>query len=139
MASKEADAPSATVSRKRNRSGDSELPLPPVRESVSCSAWDVEMGHRLAVRVGNVIAVGGTAGREMDGSFSADVTVQTTRCLEIISKALKELGASNHHVIRTRIFTTSIALWEGIAAVHGKAFEGIHPTTTMVQLPLWCK
>jgi enamine deaminase RidA (YjgF/YER057c/UK114 family) len=35
-------------------------------------------------------------------------------------------------VVRTRVFVSDINHWEAIARVHGKRFEGINPTNTLV-------
>jgi enamine deaminase RidA (YjgF/YER057c/UK114 family) len=35
-------------------------------------------------------------------------------------------------VVRTRIFVSDVQHWEAIARVHGKRFEGINPTNTLV-------
>lgn len=98
----------------------------------SGSKWEPKLGYSRAVRAGNVIAVTGTVGVGADGKYSPSLAAQTERSLEIILAALKSLGGSPEHVIRTRIYTTQIERWEEIAGVHGKIFGEIRPATTLL-------
>jgi enamine deaminase RidA (YjgF/YER057c/UK114 family) len=52
--------------------------------------------------------------------------------LDKIEGALKSMNATMRDVVRTRIFVSDIQHWEAIARVHGKRFEGINPTNTLV-------
>lgn len=90
------------------------------------------MGYSRAVRSGSFVAVTGTVGVNADGTYSSSMVAQTRRSLEIVLAALTALGAKPEHVIRTRIFTTRIDLWEEIAMVHGEIFGEIRPCTTLV-------
>lgn len=94
------------------------------------------IGFSRAVRVGNIISVGGTAPIAAGGGTTAigDVYGQTRRCLEIVAKALADAGAGLEHVTRTRILLTDIALWEGAARAHAEAFAPIRPVTTVMQV-----
>ena len=92
------------------------------------------IGFSRAVRVGNHIAVGGTAPIAVGGGTAGvgDVYAQTRRCLEIIEKALVDAGGKLEHVTRTRIILTDIGLWKDAARAHAEAFSVIRPVTTMV-------
>jgi enamine deaminase RidA (YjgF/YER057c/UK114 family) len=94
------------------------------------------IGFSRAVRVGNIVMVGGTAPIRAEGGTAAigDVYGQTRRCLEIIAKALADAGASLEHVTRTRIILTDIALWKDAARAHAEAFASIRPVTTLMQV-----
>jgi enamine deaminase RidA (YjgF/YER057c/UK114 family) len=52
--------------------------------------------------------------------------------LDKIEGALKSMNATMRDVVRTRIFVSDVQHWEAIARVHGKRFEGINPTNTLV-------
>ena len=80
----------------------------------SASPYEKEIGFSRAVRVGNVIAVSGTAPIMPDGSTacSGDAAGQTRRCLTIIKEAIEQAGGSLSDVIRTRIYLTDISHWE---------------------------
>jgi enamine deaminase RidA (YjgF/YER057c/UK114 family) len=88
------------------------------------------------VRVGDHVYVSGTApiGAEGGNVAVGDVSTQARRCLEIISAALSEAGASLDDVVRTRIFLIDVANWEEVAAVHGEYFAGVRPASTVVQV-----
>ena len=107
------------------------------RKNVSSgSRYEPVIGFSRAVRIGNMVAVGGTAPIGPDGKTVGigDAAVQARRCLEIILVALEEAGASLEDVIRTRTFLTRIEDWEAVGRVHGEVFEGIRPASTMVQV-----
>jgi enamine deaminase RidA (YjgF/YER057c/UK114 family) len=90
------------------------------------------IGFSRAVRVGNIVSVGGTAPIAAGGGTAAkgDVYGQTKRCLEIIEQALRDAGSRLEDVTRTRIILTDIARWEDAARAHAEAFGSIRPVTT---------
>ena len=94
------------------------------------------IGFSRAVRVGNMIVVGGTAPIKAEGGTAAigDVYGQTRRCLEIVEKAIRDAGGSIENVTRTRIILTDIALWKDAARAHAEAFATIRPVTTLMQV-----
>jgi enamine deaminase RidA (YjgF/YER057c/UK114 family) len=107
------------------------------RQSVSSgSPYEPLVGISRAVRVGQFIAVSGTAPLGPDGKTVAigDAEKQCRRCLEIAQEALEKLGASMKDVIRTRILLTRIDDWEKVARVHGEFFSQIRPVSTIVQV-----
>ncbi len=92
------------------------------------------IGFSRAVRVGNIIAVGGTAPIAAGGGTAAkgDVYGQAKRIFEIIGKALADAGAGFEHVTRTRIILTDMALWNDASKAHADIFKGIRPVTTVM-------
>ena len=107
------------------------------RQRVSSgSPFEPIVGFSRAVRVGPIIAVGGTAPIGSDGTTVGigDPTVQARRCFEIADMALRELGASLCDVIRTRCMLTRAEDWEAVAKVHGELFGEIRPVSTIVQV-----
>lgn len=99
------------------------------------SPFEPIIGFSRAVRIGKVIAVGGTAPIGPDGNTvgAGNPAAQTRRCLEIIEHALQQAGASLGDVIRTRTFLTRIDDWEAVGRVHGEIFGDIRPASTMIQ------
>ena len=102
------------------------------------------IGFSRAVRVGNIVSVGGTAPIAASGGTAApgDAYGQTRRCLEIIGQALEAAGASFAAVTRTRILLTNIAHWQDAARAHAEIFGIIRPVTTLMQVsafvdPAW--
>jgi enamine deaminase RidA (YjgF/YER057c/UK114 family) len=98
----------------------------------SGSPFEATIGFSRAIRIGNTVVVSGTAPVWPDGSCDPDVTAQTRRCFEIISRALAEAGATLADVVRTRMFLTDAADGEAVGAVHGEVFGDIRPAATMV-------
>ncbi len=102
----------------------------------SGSPYEKPVGYSRAVRIGNHIAISGTAPIAADGSaaYPGDLYKQTLRCLEIIFNAIREAGGKPEHVIRTRLYLTDISLWEEAARAHGEAFSDIRPACTFVEV-----
>ncbi|MFQ5851682.1 MAG: RidA family protein [Candidatus Binatia bacterium] len=102
----------------------------------TASPYEPRIGISRAVRVGQIIAVTGTAPLGPDGKTvgQGDPRVQARRCFEIIAETLEKLGSSLSDVIRTRIFLTCIEDWESVAQVHGELFRDIRPATTIMQV-----
>jgi enamine deaminase RidA (YjgF/YER057c/UK114 family) len=91
------------------------------------------VGYSRAVRVGNTVAVAGTAPVMPDGADPpADAYAQAKRCLEIIVSALADVGAGPEHVIRTRVFLTRAEDWPEVGRAHGEVFADAGPASTMV-------
>jgi enamine deaminase RidA (YjgF/YER057c/UK114 family) len=91
------------------------------------------VGYSRAVRVGNTVAVAGTAAVMPDGGDPpTDAYGQARRCLEIIVAALAELGAGPEHVIRTRVYLTRAEDWPEVGRAHGEVFAEARPASTMV-------
>jgi len=102
----------------------------------SGSPYESEIGFSRAVRVGDMVFVGGTApiGPDRKPFAPGDPEAQTRRCLEIISEALAQAGAGLEHVVRTRMFVTDISHWKAIGRAHGETFGDIRPASTMVEV-----
>ncbi len=99
----------------------------------SGSPYEPVIGFSRAVRIGNIIAVGGSAPIGPDGQNVGvgDPAAQTRRCIEIIRAAIEKAGGSLENVIRTRVFFTRQSDWEAIGRAHGEAFGAIRPASTM--------
>jgi enamine deaminase RidA (YjgF/YER057c/UK114 family) len=101
----------------------------------SGSPYEPIIGFSRAVRVGNIIAVGGTtAGSSGKSVAIGDPAAQTRVILEIIANVLQDAGSSVKDVIRTRIFLTDIAHWEAVGKVHGEVFGDIRPASSMLEV-----
>ncbi|MEU7555366.1 RidA family protein [Streptomyces sp. NPDC044571] len=102
----------------------------------SGSPLEPQIGFSRAVRVGNHVAVAGTAPIGDDGSTvgPGDVYAQTVRCLDIAERALEAAGASPADVTRTRIMLTDVTQWKEAARAHGERFASIRPATTFVEV-----
>jgi enamine deaminase RidA (YjgF/YER057c/UK114 family) len=107
------------------------------RQHVSTgSPYEPIIGLSRAVRIGNTIAVAGTAPLDANGKTvgKGDVAAQTRRCFEIAIAALEQLGATKADVIRTRILLTRIDDWRAAGEVHGAFFGDVRPVNTTMQV-----
>jgi enamine deaminase RidA (YjgF/YER057c/UK114 family) len=106
------------------------------KRTFSHAPWESKVGYCRALRAGNHIYVTGTAPVDEQGRCFApgDAYAQTRRCLEIIQRALQDLGAEMHDVVRTRMFVTDISRWQEYGRAHGEFFAAHPPATTMVQV-----
>src|SRR3989304_3047715 len=102
----------------------------------SGSPYEPIIGISRAVRLGNIIAVAGTAPLGPDGKTvgAGDPAAQARRCFEISRLALEQLGAGLQDVIRTRILLTRIEDWRAVAEVHGELFRDVRPVNTVMQV-----
>ena len=114
------------------------------RKLISSGSYlEPEIGFSRAVRVGQFVAVAGTAPiAAAGGTAPSDVYGQTIRCLEIIGKAVAAAGGTTSNIIRTRIMLTDISSWRDAARAHGEVFREIRPASTFVQVsgfidPTW--
>jgi enamine deaminase RidA (YjgF/YER057c/UK114 family) len=94
----------------------------------SGSPYEPVIGFSRAVRIRNIVAVGGTT------AGSGDPAAQTRAILEIIAKSLEDAGASLKDVIRTRTYLVDIAHWEAVGRVHGESFGDIRPASSMLEV-----
>jgi enamine deaminase RidA (YjgF/YER057c/UK114 family) len=107
------------------------------RQRVQTTApWAAVIGYSRAIRVGNQVFVSGTAPIDDEGRIVhvGDPFLQARRCCEIITAALRELGASPEHVVRTRMYVTDATQWTEIGMAHDEAFGGALPVTTLVEV-----
>ncbi len=107
------------------------------RRNVSTgSPYEPIVGISRAVRIGQIVAVSGTAPLGPDGRTVGvgDPAAQARRCLEISRASLEQLHCSLTDVIRTRILLTRIEDWKVVAEVHGEFFRDIRPANTIMQV-----
>jgi enamine deaminase RidA (YjgF/YER057c/UK114 family) len=102
----------------------------------SGSPFEKPIGFSRAVRVGNVIAVSGTAPIAPGGgtAYPGDLYRQTRTCIEIIKNAIEKAGGRLEDVIRTRTMLTDISRWQESARAHGEFFGNLRPASTIVQV-----
>jgi len=97
------------------------------------SPYEPIVGFSSAVVVGDRIFVAGTAPIPSDGSPPPEGAYEQARlCLEIIGRALDQAGARFEDVVRTRVYLTDPAHFEGVGRAHGEVFGEIRPANTTV-------
>ncbi len=104
--------------------------------SNSKSPYEPVIGFSRGVRIGRMVAISGTAPLNEDGTtaFQGDPYHQTKRCLEIIEKTAKNLGACLEDAIRTRVYLKNTKDWKLVGKAHGEYFKGIQPACTFVEI-----
>ncbi|MFW9904956.1 MAG: RidA family protein [Candidatus Thorarchaeota archaeon] len=102
----------------------------------SGSPFEEPIGFSRAVKIGNIIAVSGTAPIKPDGSTFApgDIYQQTKYCLEIVKKTIEEAGGHIDDIIRTRVFLRDVSRWKEAAKAHGESFSKIRPASTFIEV-----
>jgi len=94
------------------------------------------IGFSRAVRIGNHIAVAGTAPIGENGItlHPNDLYNQAKTCFEIMKEAIEAAGGSIKDVIRTRIYLKDASQWKLAAKAHGEYFSEIRPACTFVEV-----
>lgn len=99
----------------------------------SASPYEPIVGYCRVVRAGSRVTVGGTAPIGPNGeNVEGDAEVQAARCLTVISDALRKVGATPAHVVRTRVFLTDAADWKAVGRAHAAMFGANPPVATFV-------
>jgi enamine deaminase RidA (YjgF/YER057c/UK114 family) len=99
--------------------------------------WEAKVGYCRALKAGNHIYVTGTAPVDELGKgvhAPGDGYGQAKRCLELIERALTQLGAGRKNVVRTRMFVTDISRWAEYGRAHAEFFGEDKPATTMAEV-----
>ncbi|MCA9803232.1 MAG: RidA family protein [Cyanobacteria bacterium HKST-UBA02] len=107
------------------------------RKTVSSnSPFEEKIGFSRAKRIGNIIAVSGTAPLTEAGATAChgDAYGQTRRCLEIIQKAIEDAGGKLEDVIRTRLYLVDVHRWKECGRAHAEFFGEIKPASTFVEV-----
>jgi len=106
------------------------------QRSFSGAPWESHVGYCRALRAGDRVFVTGTTAVNPDGTVHTpgDAYNQTRKCLEIIERALADVGARMDQITRTRMFVTDIDRWEEYGKAHAEVFAGHPPTTSMIEI-----
>lgn len=102
----------------------------------SGSYLEPQIGFSRAVRIGDTVAIGGTAPIAAGGGTDCigDAYGQTKRCFEIALAALAQAGGTPQDVIRTRLILTDITTFPDAARAHAEIFTEIRPVTTVMEV-----
>jgi enamine deaminase RidA (YjgF/YER057c/UK114 family) len=99
----------------------------------SGSPYEPVVGFSRAVRVGPHVHVAGTGPVMPEGrDLPDDAYEQARRCFEIVVAALRDAGAGPEHVVRTRLYATSVGDFDGISRAHGELLADVRPASTFL-------
>lgn len=102
----------------------------------SGSPFETLASYSRAARIGDVVAVSGTAALDDRGVslFPGDPAAQTREALLRALDAAAALGAAREDVIRTRIYLLAGSEWRGAVEAHGEIFRGVDPANTTLHV-----
>jgi enamine deaminase RidA (YjgF/YER057c/UK114 family)/N-acetylglutamate synthase-like GNAT family acetyltransferase len=101
------------------------------------TAWEDEVGYSRLVRVGRQIHVAGTTAFDADGKLvgEGDAYAQTLQCLRNVERALKEVHADLHDVVRTRLYVVDVQRnWKAVGRAHRELLSDAAPASTMLEV-----
>ncbi len=107
------------------------------RENYSSGApLEEKAGYSRAVKVGNLVFVGGTTTTTPEGVVEAegDAYLQTKIVLQKIEQALQKAGAKLSEVYRVRIYVTDITRAQEYMQAYSEFFKVIKPVITMAEV-----
>ena len=107
------------------------------RENFSSGApLEDKIGYSRAVRIGNMVFVGGTTTTTPEGVVEAegDAYLQTKIILQKIEQALIKAGAKLSQVYRVRIYVTDIARSQEYMRAYAEFFKEIKPVTILAEV-----
>ncbi|MEM9951792.1 MAG: RidA family protein [Chloroflexota bacterium] len=106
------------------------------RQNISSGTiWEQQVGYSRTVRVGNMVFVSGTTATDENGNRVGDTTYEQSKYIfEKIERSLKEAGAEMRHVVRTTMYVTDVAQWEGVGQAHAEFFTDVRPVSTLLEV-----
>ena len=107
------------------------------RQNFSSGApFEDKAGYSRAVRVGNMVFVGGTTTTNAKGEVegAGDPYLQTKIILQKIAAALKQAGARMSDVVRVRFYVTDISRGQEYLKAYSEWFKEIRPVITMAEV-----
>jgi enamine deaminase RidA (YjgF/YER057c/UK114 family) len=95
-----------------------------------------KVGYSRAVRIGNMVFVGGTTTTTPEGVVEAegDAYLQTKIILQKIELALIKAGAKLSQVYRVRIYVTDISRSQEYMQAYAEFFKEIKPVTILAEV-----
>ena len=102
----------------------------------SGSPYEPIIGFSRAVRVGNIVAVGGTTAGSRAASMVGDRRsrgADPRHSRHHREGACRTPARASKDVVRTRIYLVDIAHWEAVGRVHGELFGDIRPAASILR------
>jgi enamine deaminase RidA (YjgF/YER057c/UK114 family) len=107
------------------------------RENFSSGApFEEKAGYSRAVKVGNMVFIGGTTSTNSDGVVegAGDAYQQTKITLQKIEDALIRAGARIADVVRVRMYVTDISRGQEYLKAYSEWFKEIRPVITVAEV-----
>ena len=95
--------------------------------------WEAVLGYSRAVVAGDYVTFSGTTAT-VDGELQheGDAYGQTKVALEVIAKALAQVGYGVEDVVRSRVYLANGTDMDAAGKAHGEVFGQIKPALTML-------
>jgi enamine deaminase RidA (YjgF/YER057c/UK114 family) len=107
------------------------------RENYSSGApLEDKAGYSRAVKVGNMVFVGGTTTTNSKGEVEGvgDAYLQSKLILQKIEDVLNRAGAKMSNVVRVRFYVTDISRGQEYIRAYSEWFKDIRPVITMAEV-----
>ena len=107
------------------------------RQNFSSGApFEEKAGYSRAVKVGNMVLIGGTTTTNAKGEVEGvgDAYLQTKIILQKIEAVLKKAGAKISDVVRVRFYVTDISRGQEYIRAYSEWFKEIRPVITMAEV-----
>jgi len=107
------------------------------RQNFSSGApFEEKAGYSRAVRVGNMVFVGGTTTTNAKGEVEGvgDAYLQTKLILQKIEAVLKRAGSRISDVVRVRFYVTDINRGQEYIKAYSEWFKEVRPVITMAEV-----
>lgn len=101
--------------------------------------WEIETGYSRAVRVGPLIEVSSTCAALPDGTIvhPGDVRAQLRHIFQTIGRALGEVGAALHDVVRVTYYMRDQQDWVAVGEIHQEHLAHVRPALDYVFTAGW--
>ena len=102
----------------------------------SGAPFEEKAGYSRAVKVGNMVFVGGTTTTNPQGEVEAagDAYLQTKIILQKIEEVLKRAGGQMTNVVRVRFYVTDISRGQEYIKAYSEWFKDIRPVITLAEV-----
>ncbi len=102
----------------------------------SGAPFEEKAGYSRAVKVGNMVYVGGTTTTNERGEVEGkgDAYLQTQMILQKIETVLKKAGARMSDVVRVRLYVTDIKRGQDYLKAYSEWFKDIRPVITVAEI-----
>ncbi len=102
----------------------------------SGAPFEEKAGYSRAVKVGNMVYVGGTTTTNEKGEVEGvgDAYLQTRMILQKIEIVLKKTGARMSDVVRVRLYVTDIKRGQDYLKAYSEWFKDIRPVITVAEV-----
>ena len=107
------------------------------RDNFSSGApFEEKVGYSRAVKVGNMVYVGGTTSTNSEGVVegAGDAYLQTKVVFQKIEDALSRAGAKISEVVRVRFYVTDISKGQDYLRAYSERYKTVKPVITMAEV-----